>query len=79
MTNDIVLNMRWHESLRVKDEMLRHPLDYESWKTFNVTCVDFTINRSNVRLALSTDSFESFNLRSITVYDQLHFCVYFQH
>lgn len=52
--------MGCHDGLHIKDEVLRHSIDLEVWKTFNAMYVDFFAVGRNVRLALSTDSFEQF-------------------
>ncbi|XP_020426545.1 uncharacterized protein LOC109950821 [Prunus persica] len=45
---------------RVKDGVLRHPADYEAWKSFNQIHESFGMEPRNVRLGLATDGFNPF-------------------
>lgn len=59
MAKETTVNMRWPESPRLKDGVLRHSTDSEVWKT-HATYMDFSTGLLNVRLALSIDGFELF-------------------
>lgn len=49
--------MRWNEEGRVKDGLLRHPGDSDSWKQFDSLHPDFASDPRNVRLELTTNGF----------------------
>ncbi|KAI9170322.1 hypothetical protein LWI28_026121 [Acer negundo] len=58
-------DMRWHKEKRVEQEgVLRHPIDSNSWKQFDTQYPLFVQNPRNVRLGLSTDSFNPFGTMS---------------
>ena len=43
-------NMRWHDTSRIKEGVLRHPTDVEAWKIFYKMYPDFANEPRNVRL-----------------------------
>ena len=54
-------DMRWHYDKRLMiDGVLRHPIDREAWKEFNIKYAEFVSEPRNVRLQLTTDSFNLF-------------------
>ncbi|XP_074364110.1 uncharacterized protein LOC141704846 [Apium graveolens] len=55
-------NLTWHHDGRVKDGMLRHPVDLPQWKTFDDKHKDFGKEPKNLCLALSTDGINPYNL-----------------
>lgn len=60
MSSKTAADMRWHSEKRVKDGMLRHPADYEAWKSFDRIHESFSSDTCNVRLGLATDGFNPF-------------------
>ncbi|CAM8944136.1 unnamed protein product [Rhodiola kirilowii] len=59
--------MRWHEERDVgKGDYLRHPVDGDTWQTFNREFPDFANERRNVRLSLSTDGFNPFGASGLS-------------
>ncbi|XP_042441453.1 uncharacterized protein LOC122026804 [Zingiber officinale] len=52
--------MRWHNDARVDDEILRHPADSMTWKSFDERYKDFSSEARNVRLGLASDGFQPF-------------------
>ncbi|XP_026430326.1 uncharacterized protein LOC113326872 [Papaver somniferum] len=52
--------MRYHVKRRPKDGVLRHPVDAETWKTFDKKHPAFAADPRNVRLALATDGMNPF-------------------
>lgn len=54
--------MRWHVGQRVKDDgVLRHPVDYEEWASFDRDYSWFAEDAQNVQLGLASDGFNPFN------------------
>jgi hypothetical protein len=53
-------NMRWHAEGRIKDDVLRHLVDSEAWKSFDNLYPDFSSNSRNVKLGLTSDEFNPF-------------------
>ncbi|XP_042446315.1 uncharacterized protein LOC122031244 [Zingiber officinale] len=52
--------MRWHNDARIDDEILRHPADSMTWKSFDERYKDFSLEARNVRLGLASDGFQPF-------------------
>ncbi|MBA0781935.1 hypothetical protein Gotri_002816 [Gossypium trilobum] len=63
-SSKIVASMTWHNHFRVKDELLRHPVDAEAWKDFDERFLDFTFDPHNVHLGFASDDFNSFRTMS---------------
>ncbi|XP_042964577.1 uncharacterized protein LOC122298784 [Carya illinoinensis] len=62
VSSKIAGDMRWHKEQRVIDESsMRHPVDSESWKTFDQAHSWFARDARNVRLGLASDGFNPFN------------------
>ena len=53
-------DMRWYIDKRVDDEIMRHLVDSEEWKKFDLQHPDFALELRNVRLGLATDGFNIF-------------------
>jgi hypothetical protein len=47
--------MTWHHDKRVDDGLLRYPVDFEAWKTFDEIHESFSLETGNVRLGLASD------------------------
>ncbi|XXG72577.1 hypothetical protein AAC387_Pa07g1644 [Persea americana] len=56
--------MRWHDQGRIKDEVLRHPVDSKAWSTLDDEFPMFGLEPRNVRLGLVSDGFNPFNTMS---------------
>ncbi|XP_074342361.1 uncharacterized protein LOC141679895 [Apium graveolens] len=54
-------DMTWHDTERQKDGKMRHPADSKTWKDVNQKWPDFASETRNLRLALSSDSFNPFH------------------
>jgi hypothetical protein len=66
MSQHTAANIRWHADGRTIDEVLRHPVDDEAWKSFDEKHPDFASDPRNVRLGLTSGEFNPFgNMRSI--------------
>ncbi|XP_047310905.1 uncharacterized protein LOC124914407 [Impatiens glandulifera] len=52
--------MRWHKDTRVDDDILRHPADSMTWKSFDENYKDFSLEPRNLRLGLANDGFQPF-------------------
>ncbi|XP_042983181.1 uncharacterized protein LOC122312597 [Carya illinoinensis] len=62
MSTKIFTDMRWHKDQRATtDTIMRHPADFESWKTFDKDHSWFASDARNVRLGLASDGFNPFN------------------
>jgi len=57
MLEDIVDHTKWHVEGRIKDGVLRHLIDGEAWKSFNLLHPKFSTDSRNVRLGLISDGF----------------------
>ncbi|XP_074356782.1 uncharacterized protein LOC141696554 [Apium graveolens] len=57
-------HLTWHHNGRIKDGMLRHPVDSPQWKTFDDVHQDFGKEPRNLRLSLSTDEMNPHRLQS---------------
>jgi hypothetical protein len=53
-------HMRWYAEGHTKDDMLRHPADGETWKSFDLLHPEFSADSRNMRLGLSSDGFNPF-------------------
>jgi len=53
-------SMTWHAPENNQDELMRHPRDFEAWKTFDLLHPEFVNDPRNVRLGLATDGFNLF-------------------
>lgn len=67
MCSETSAAMRWHAIERPKDENLRHPTDGKIWQYFDFIHPDFAKDICNVRLGLSSDSFNPFRIMSILI------------
>ena len=59
-------HMKWHAKGRVNDGLLRHPANFEAWKSFDSRYIEFSPEPHNVRLGLSTDGFNPYGNMSST-------------
>ncbi|KAL6532724.1 hypothetical protein OROGR_013684 [Orobanche gracilis] len=59
-----VKHLTWHHDERIKDGMLRHPVDSPQWKTFDNTYQDFGKEPRNIHLTLSTDGMNPYKLQN---------------
>ena len=46
-------HMKWHANGRVNDGLLRHPANFEAWKSFDSKYIKFSSEPRNVRLGLA--------------------------
>ena len=60
MSGQRAKDMRWYIDKRVDDRIMRHPVDSEEWKEFNLQHPDFALEPHNVRLGLAIDGFNIF-------------------
>ena len=58
MSGQRAKDMRWYIDKHVDDGIMRHPVDSEEWKEFDLQYPDFALERRNVRLAI--DEFNHF-------------------
>ena len=52
--------MKWYIEKRVNDGILRHLVDSQEWKKFDLKHREFALEPRNVRLGLATDGFNPF-------------------
>ena len=52
--------MKWHANGRVNDGLMRHPIDSETWKSFDSKYIEFSSEPRNVRLGLAADGFNPY-------------------
>ncbi|KAK9984633.1 hypothetical protein SO802_034158 [Lithocarpus litseifolius] len=60
MSSQRAKDMRWYIDKRVDDGIMRHPVDSEEWKEFDLQHLDFALEPRNVRLGLAIDGFNPF-------------------
>ncbi|XP_075659141.1 uncharacterized protein LOC142629026 [Castanea sativa] len=60
MSSQRAKDMRWYIDKRVDDGIMRHLVDSEEWKEFDLQHPDFALEPRNVRLGLATDRFNPF-------------------
>ncbi|CAN6576369.1 unnamed protein product [Malus baccata var. baccata] len=60
MSKHTAEHMRWHAIECPKDEFMRHPSDYPTWKHLDNLYPDFTSEIRNVLLGLASDGFNPF-------------------
>ncbi|XP_075076271.1 uncharacterized protein LOC142162942 [Nicotiana tabacum] len=59
-------HMRWNASGSNNNGLIRHPMDGEAWRTFDLTHSEFASDSRNVRLGLASDGFNPFGTMSTT-------------
>jgi len=60
MSSKTTDSMTWHASRNNQDRLMRHPRDFEAWKTFDLLHPKFVNDPRNVRLGLATNGFNPF-------------------
>ena len=65
MSSNTASYMTWHAQGRANNDLMRHPADSLSWKTFDSLHPTFASEHRNVRLGLSSDGFNPFSSMSI--------------
>ncbi|XP_048605689.1 uncharacterized protein LOC125583146 [Brassica napus] len=63
-SEEMARNLRWHSTNQSSDGKLRHPVDSVTWKQMNDKYPTFAAEERNIRLGLSTDGFNPFNMQS---------------
>ena len=58
--------MTWHANGRVNDGLMRHPVDFEAWKSFDSKYTKFSSDPCNVRIGLVVDGFNPYGNMSTT-------------
>ena len=66
MSSKTTSYMTWHAQGHATNDLMRHPIDFLSWKTFYSLHPTFAPKHRNVRLGLSSDGFNPFSNMSIT-------------
>ena len=59
-------HMKWHHTSRSNDGLLRHPVDGDAWKNFDILHSNFVNEPRNVRLGLVVDGFNRFDNLSLS-------------
>ncbi|KAG7552219.1 Transposase-associated domain [Arabidopsis thaliana x Arabidopsis arenosa] len=57
-------DLRWHFSNKSSDGKMRHPVDYVTWEQVNAKYPEFAAEERNIRLGLSTNGFNLFNMKN---------------
>uniref|UniRef100_A0A1J3JNP1 Transposase-associated domain-containing protein n=1 Tax=Noccaea caerulescens TaxID=107243 RepID=A0A1J3JNP1_NOCCA len=63
-SEEMAKNLRWHFSNKSSDGRLRHPVDSVTWDQMNHKYPSFAAEERNIRLGLSTDGFNPFNMKN---------------
>lgn len=58
--------LRWHSTNKSSDGKLRYPVDSVTWEQVNAKYPAFAPEERNIRLGLSTDGFNPFNMKNST-------------
>ena len=66
MSPETAKHMKWHVKGHVYDGLLRHPIDSETWKSFDSKYIEFLFEPRNVRLGLAADGFNPYGNMSST-------------
>ncbi|XP_024009593.1 uncharacterized protein LOC112084601 [Eutrema salsugineum] len=56
--------LRWHSTNKSSDGKLRHPVDSVTWEHMDAKFPSFAAEERNIRLGLSTDGFNPFNMKN---------------
>ncbi|XP_056858747.1 uncharacterized protein LOC108850550 [Raphanus sativus] len=63
-SEEMAKDLRWHFSNKSTDGKLRHPVDSVTWDQMNAKYPTFAAEERNIRLGLSTDGFNPFNMKN---------------
>ncbi|XP_056842958.1 uncharacterized protein LOC108829523 [Raphanus sativus] len=63
-SEEIAKELRWHFTNKSSDGKLRHPVDSVTWEHMNAKYPSFAAEARNLRLGLSTDGFNPFNMKN---------------
>ncbi|XP_020873405.1 uncharacterized protein LOC110226357 [Arabidopsis lyrata subsp. lyrata] len=63
-SEEMAKDLRWHFSNKSSDGKLRHPVDSVTWDQMNAKYPSFAAEERNLRLGLSTDGFNPFNMKN---------------
>jgi len=63
-SEEMAKDLRWHYSNKSTDGKLRHPVDSVTWDKMNDKYPEFAAEERNLRLGLSTDGFNPFNMKN---------------
>ena len=66
MSSKIANHTKWHAKGRVNVGLLRHPADFEIWKSFDSKYIEFSSEPCNVRLELAANGFNPYGNISST-------------
>ena len=66
MSLETANHMKWHVKGHVNDEILRHPVGSDAWKSFDFKYIEFSSEPCNVRLGLTADGFNPYRNMSST-------------
>lgn len=63
-SEEMAKDLRWHFNNKSTDGKLQHPVDSVTWDQMNAKYPDFAAEERNMRLGLSTDGFNPFNMNN---------------
>ncbi|XP_022549155.2 uncharacterized protein LOC111201453 [Brassica napus] len=63
-SEEMAKDLRWHFTNKSSDGKLRHPVDSVTWDHMNAKYPTFADEARNLRLGLSTDGFNPFNMKN---------------
>ncbi|XP_010480840.1 PREDICTED: uncharacterized protein LOC104759628 [Camelina sativa] len=64
-SEDTAKDLRWHFNNKSTDGKMCHPVDSVSWDQMNEKYPSFAAEERNIRLGLSTDGFNPFNMKNV--------------
>jgi len=64
-SEDMSKDLRWHFTNKSTDGKSRHPVDSVTWNQMNDRYPSFAAEERNLRLGLSTDGFNPFNMKNV--------------
>ncbi|XP_023636237.1 uncharacterized protein LOC111830036 isoform X1 [Capsella rubella] len=63
-SEEMAKDLRWHFTNKSTDGKSRHPVDSVTWDQINANYPSFAAEPRNIRLGLSTDGFNPFNMKN---------------
>jgi len=64
-SKDMAKDLRWHFSNKSTYGKMHHPIDFVTWDQMNQKYPSFAAEERNIRLGLSTDGFNPFNMKNV--------------
>jgi len=63
-SEQVAKDLRWHFTNKSSDGKMQHPINSVTWDQVNAKYPEFAAEERNIRLGLSTDGFNPFNMKN---------------